>query len=473
MHRHRQWTGPALVLFAAAVTSAAAGIVHARSGTPTATPAAPAPALAPAHAPTPANLAASSIKLRVATFNLHDVRTTDLLTPDQPRLKRLAAAIQEVRPTIILLNEIAYDMAGAPGYDALVARANDAGERTLPAPGQNAQRFADLYLATPQGEGLPAIRYRAFMAPTNTGMPSGFDLDNDGKVVTEFPPPPPPAPGTPDGEPGPDSKEGRAFGGDCWGFGTFPGQYAMGLLVDERLLIDAANVRTFRLLPWDYVDGAFMPKNADGTHWYSDEERQYMRLSSKSHWDVPVKLPNGATVHLLCSHPTPPAFDGPEMRNQKRNHDEIRFWGDYLDGAGYIVDDANKQGGLTRNAHFVILGDLNADPDEGNSFKNPIANVLFTNSRINREFVPRATRELPELDSDDTSDFKLRVDYVLPSKTMEVLAGAIERGPAPGPAPEPVRTPAVPAVSAHAPADWPSDHFLVWVDVLIPAPESR
>lgn len=455
-----------LLLFAAAMASIAAGVTHAQNAAPTANPTVPAtaPSAAPAAPVTaaPESLAASSIKLRVATFNLHDVRTTDLLTPDQPRLKRLAAAIQEVRPTIILLNEIAYDMPGAPGYETLVARANDAGQTTLPPPGQNAQRFADLYLATPQAPGLAPIRYRAFMAPSNTGMPSGFDLDNDGTIVTEFRPPPA---GTPDGEPGRDTKEGRAFGGDCWGFGTFPGQYAMGLLVDERLLIDAANIRTFRLLPWDYVDGAFMPRNADGTHWYSDEERTYMRLSSKSHWDVPVKLPNGATIHLLCSHPTPPAFDGPEMRNKKRNHDEIRFWGDYLDGAGYIVDDANTQGGLARGAHFVILGDLNADPDEGNSFKNPIANVLFTNSRINRDFVPRATRVLAGLDDDDTSDFKLRVDYVLPSKTMEVLGGAVERGPATA-SPSPSAT-ASPARDL-APAGWPSDHFLVWIDVLVP-----
>lgn len=448
------------------MSTVAAGFAHAQNAATTANQSSPttAPSAAPdvpiaPAAPTPETLAASSIKLRVATFNLHDVRTTDLLTPDQPRLKQLAAVIQQVRPTIILLNEIAYDMPGAPGYDSLVAQANERGETTLPAPGQNTRRFADLYLAAPQVDGLSPIRYRAFMAPTNTGMPSGFDLDNDGTIVTEFPPPPP---GTPDGEPGPDTKEGRAFGGDCWGFGTFPGQYAMGLLVDERLLIESDKARTFRLLPWEYVDGAFLPMKEDGTPWYDEEEIKYMRLSSKSHWDVPVRLPNGATVHLLCSHPTPPAFDGPEMRNKKRNHDEIRFWGDYLDNAPYIVDDSNTQGGLRRGAHFVIAGDLNADPDEGNSFKNPIMNVLFANSRINRQFVPRAARALDGLDDDDTSDFKLRVDYVLASLTLEVLGGGVERGPAP----------ALPGDAGllRARHDWPSDHFLVWVDVVVPAP---
>ena len=36
------------------------------------------------------------------------------------------------------------------------------------------------------------------------------------------------------------------------------------------------------------------------------------------------------TVHVLASHPTPPSFDGGEDRNGRRNHDEIRFWADYV-----------------------------------------------------------------------------------------------------------------------------------------------
>jgi len=45
----------------------------------------------------------------------------------------------------------------------------------------------------------------------------------------------------------------------------------------------------------------------------------------------------------------PPTFDGPEDRNGKRNHDEIRFWTDYVTPGqgGYIYDDAGKVGGLT------------------------------------------------------------------------------------------------------------------------------
>jgi len=49
---------------------------------------------------------------------------------------------------------------------------------------------------------------------------------------------------------------------------------------------------------------------------------QVLRLSSKSHWDVPIDIPLGAgltkRVHMLLHHPTPPAFDGPEGRNLLR-----------------------------------------------------------------------------------------------------------------------------------------------------------
>src|SRR5690606_19592470 len=83
---------------------------------------------------------------------------------------------------------------------------------------------------------------------------------------------------------------------------------------------------------------------------------------------VPVVLNGGTVVHVLVSHPTPPVFDGPEDRNGRRNHDEIRFWADYVeDGerASYLVDDAGVRGGLAPDALFVILGDLNADPAPG------------------------------------------------------------------------------------------------------------
>lgn len=357
---------------------------------------------------------ADTVRLRVATFNVEDLRSEDLDGSGSDRARRLAEIIQRVRPNILLINEIAYDppTSGEPG-------------------GRNGQRFADALLATPQADGCAALRMRAFMAPVNTGVPSGLDLDNDGVVTTRLPEQ--------------DGSGAAAYAGDCWGYGTFPGQYGMALLVDERLVIEGERARTFRLYPWDYLPGALLPENEDKSPWFDEKERSVVRLSSKSHWDVPVRLPNGRSLRVLCSHPTPPVFDGVEKRNARRNRDEIRFWAEYVDNAGFIVDDKGVEGGLPRWSPFVILGDLNADPDEGDAWKNPIENVLGTATDVNLDVTPRGAAA-PGLDDDDTARFGLRVDYVIPSRIITVIESGIWREP--------------PARGAY-----PSDHFLVWMDV--------
>lgn len=374
---------------------------------------------------------AKPMAIRVATYNLEDVRPGDVRDGNQPRLRRLAETIQRIRPNVILLNEIAFAADDDFGRDA-----------TGP---QTAQRFNELYLAVAQREGLEPIRYRVYASRPNTGMPSGFDLNKDGEVKSSFPLPEDSDPST--GRPAEQTDAGRAYGEDCWGFGTFPGEYGMALLVDERLEIVEDGIRTFRLFPWRAMPDAELPRDEDGALWYADDALELFRLSSKSHWDVPVRLPNGATVHFLASHPTPPAFDGKEMRNQKRNHDEIRFWADYIAGADYLVDDDGRQGGLRPNTPFVILGDLNADPDEGGSYRDPMDRFLLANARINSTLVPVSDFAIAGLEEDDTARFGLRVDYVLPSAGLRALRGGVWRTDEAEPA---------------------SDHFPVWMDLAVP-----
>ncbi|TDI73468.1 MAG: endonuclease/exonuclease/phosphatase family protein [Bacteroidetes bacterium] len=349
--------------------------------------------------------------LRVMTFNLEDIRSEDLERLDHPRLLAAAAKIQELRPDILLLNEIAFD---APD-------------------GQNAGRFVESFLSRPMSESLDPIRYSTFMAPSNTGVSSGYDLNRDGLIVTDLPIIPESGPG---GTPGEQTPSGRAYGNDSWGFGMFEGHYAFALLVREGLTIKKEDVRTFQNYKWKDLTDPRPPVDPEtGRSWYSDDVWTQFPLSSKSHWDVPVELKDGFVVHILASHPTPAAFDGPEMRNRLRNRAEIKFWGDYISGIPK-QDDSGAESAFPIDAAFIVMGDLNADPDEGSAIDDPVGTFLLSNARINSSFTPIAvSADLPEfdtLDPDDTAAWGMRVDYVLPSIHFEITGGVVDRSLTPG-----------------------------------------
>ena len=305
------------------------------------------------------------------------------------------------------------------------------------------QRAAELFA------GLAGYQHW-YTAPSNTGIPSGLDLDNDG------------ATGGP---------------GDAYGFGFHPGQF--GMLVLSKHPIDTNRVRTFQKFLWKDMPGALLPENPDGSSWYSDEQLAVFRLSSKSHWDVPIRVER-RTVHFLVSHPTPPVFDGEEDRNGRRNNDEIRFWDDYVGsrrGARYISDDNGRRGGIGWNRRFVIAGDLNADPNDGDSVPGAVTQLL-DNRWINTKLTPssegavEAAAQGAPNDTHvteakfDTADFaeaefggpgNLRVDYVLPSKLLAINEAGVFWPPSDDP--DSILTGTFPFPS--------SDHRLVWVDVRV------
>jgi len=368
---------------------------------------------------------AAAQELRVATYNTSLYRdaagalAAELGGGGSAAAQDVATIIRAADPDILLINEFDY----APGTLDL---------------------FVDTYLA---GAGYD---YR-FAAPSNTGTASGQDLNNDGQTVT--------TPGSFD------------YANDAFGFGQFPGQYGMAVI--SRHPIDTDAIRTFQTFLWADMPGARVPAVPDGTPYYNAEAWAVFRLSSKSHWDIPVTV-GDQVIHLLASHPTPPVFDGPEDRNGRRNADEIRFWADYVQGADYIYDDVGGTGGLPEGAHFVIAGDLNADPADGDSTDNAILQVLDL-PLVNTSLTP-ASPGAPEAAAAqggandahtgdpafDTADFgddpdrgsgNLRADYVLPSATLTLTDAAVVWPRADDPL----------AAAARV-----SDHFLVWVDVSIP-----
>jgi hypothetical protein len=197
-------------------------------------------------------------------------------------------------------------------------------------------------------------------------------------------------------------------------------------------------VRSFQAVLWKDMPGALLPTKPDGSSWYSPEALAVLRVSSKNHLDVPIQV-GDKVIHLLVSHPTPPAFDGPERRNAKRNHDEIRLWADYLTGGAtskYLGSPAPPE-------TFVILGDLNADPVDGGGIPGAI-DQLLKHPKVARFDPPRsegaveAAKNQGEANAThkgdaafDTADFNdrspgnLRADYVLPSKDLKVVGSGV------------------------------------------------
>jgi endonuclease/exonuclease/phosphatase family metal-dependent hydrolase len=366
--------------------------------------------------------------MRLATFNVSMNRGSsgallaELQTGESEQIKKIAAVIRVVRPDVILLNE--FDYCGDQAATAIAA-------------------FQDNFLAAKELFDTQPITYKYhFVASVNTGLPSGFDLDGNGKTTDP---------------------------GDAYGFGRYPGQYGMVVLSRFRI---SADTKTFQNFLWKDMPQAMLPqkvKSGDTLEsYYSSAILDEFRLSSKSHWDLTIETPT-REVHFLVSHPTPPVFDGPEDKNGTRNHDEIRFWADYISGdkSQYIYDDNGRRGGLAKSLSFVIAGDMNADPVDGDTTDEAILQLL--NHRRIRDPLAASDGavEASKLQGKinavhqgkskfDTSDFSdrspgnLRIDYVLPSRDLQIVNAGVFWP----------RTDQPAAALLDA-----SDHRLVWVDI--------
>lgn len=367
--------------------------------------------------------AAEKRRARVATFNVSLNRTQpggllqDLQNGDD-QAHKVAEILRTAQPDIVLLNEFDYDP-------------------TL----QSIEVFRNRYLQN-ERPGLPPLSLpHVYSGAVNTGVPSGMDLNGNGRTHEAA---------------------------DAFGFGQFSGQYGMVIL--SRWPIRKAAVRTFQKFLWKDLPNATAPIQPEtGQPYYPAEAWNALRLSSKSHWDVPVDI-DGKTLHVLASHPTPPAFDGPEDRNGCRNHDEIRFWAEYIRSAEtpWLRDDQGRQGGLPEGASFVIVGDQNADPEDGGSHNHAIRQLL-NHPSVNAAFIPSsaggvqaaAIQQLansrhsgsPAFDTSDFSDRvvgNLRVDYVLPDRNLTVLDGGVFWPEDGQPLADTIKC---------------SDHRLVWLDL--------
>ncbi len=212
----------------------------------------------------------------------------------------------------------------------------------------------------------------------NNGMASGLDLDQNGET-------------------------GEAR--DAQGFGQFSGQGGMAVL--SRHPFGAPTDYTEGL--WRDLPGNLMPMDTP------PEIAAAQRLSSVAHWDLPVMIA-GKPLHILAYAATPPVFDGPEDRNGRRNHDETAFWLTHLP-----------------DAPFVILGDTNLDPNDGDGRPEAMAALLahvqdpHPTSAGGKAAPQNGANARHKGDpAQDTALWaedgpgNMRVDYVLPAKGLVV-----------------------------------------------------
>ncbi len=351
---------------------------------------------------------ATADTIRIASFNTELERRgpglllRDILRGEDAQITAVANIIDHISPDILLINSFDYDN----GNIALNA-------------------FADLLAE--HGQTYPYL----FALRPNTGMRTGLDMNGDGKTGTAR---------------------------DAQGYGRFQGQGGMAIL--SKFPIDHPNAQDFSALLWVDFPDALLPQ-VNGKPFPSAKALNAQRLSTTGHWVVPVNLPN-QTIHLLAFHATPPVFDGDEDRNGKRNHDEVKFWVNYLDGL-LTASPAKRP--------FVIIGNANLDPNDSDGRSEAMRNLL-AHPKL-QDPAPKsnggtiATRQQggvnlghqtdPALDTvdwpDDTGPGNMRVSYVLPSTDFSVSASGVFWPDADD--------------AAHALLTDGPRHRLVWVDLEI------
>jgi hypothetical protein len=227
-----------------------------------------------------------------------------------------------------------------------------------------------------------------FTTEPNTGQATGLDLDENGYLG--------------------DARDAMAYG-------RFAGDGGMAIL--SRFSI--GKVTDLSATLWRDVPGATLPIHSQAEQVYAIQ-----RLSNGGHWIVPVTTPDGP-LSLLAFSASPPVFDGPEDRNGLRNRDELRMWNLVLDGyAGETP------------AHFVIAGNANLDPVDGDGYAEDMA-AFLADPRL-QDPQPASEGAMRAADPDhlgnpahDTADWpdtrpgNLRVSYVLPAATWTVIGAGV------------------------------------------------
>lgn len=318
---------------------------------------------------THAALADTSLRIATYTTELHrdgpGILLRDVLKGNDAQVEAVAQVIAAAEPDVIVLQGIDYDY-----HNETLRALRD----SIDAYGWH---MAHLFSLAP-----------------NAGLATGLDMDGDGRT---------------------------GYARDAQGYGEFWGQGGMAVL--SRYSILDREARDYSSLLWRDLPNALLPVT-DAGPFPSKDAQENQRLSSVGHWVIPIKV-NNQRLDVMTFHAGPPVFDGPEDRNGRRNHDEITFWLQLLDG----------QLGASPSERFVLAGNANLDPIDGEGRKSAIK-ALLDDRRLQDPLPMRSGDPSdenghqgdPRLDTvawPGPEPGHLRVSYVLPSVDLSVIGSGI------------------------------------------------
>ncbi|MBW2522711.1 MAG: endonuclease/exonuclease/phosphatase family protein [Deltaproteobacteria bacterium] len=317
--------------------------------------------------------------VRIAQFNVQGLSTDKLLDPANGQVRAVTEIVARFDPDILCIEELEYDLEGVPVAEQVPGRF-DGGA-------QNAARIAAALNAATSG----APYEHTLITLSN----SGFLWAGPDNGVLEF---------------------GSRGAGEL-------ADMNYGIVSRYPILKD--QVRVVTDVAWsDLPDNVTAQMQSE----IGAVVPEGYPLFSKALVIAPIDV-DGEVLVIVLLHPVPPII---YPTWPYRNHDELGGARALLDGVLPGVDP------LPEDARFVLVGDLNADPDDGDSLPGAIRQLLDHPRLVPYQPEgagtggnnPQRNTNVSDCPSttpiDPTASFQLQLDYLMPSATIgEPLDGGV------------------------------------------------
>lgn len=326
--------------------------------------------------------------IRVGQFNLREMTTKKLMDAADEQATAAAEVLARFAPDVVNINELQYDIQGVPTSSSPGQPKADAKPGTFGGAAENAKRLADRVRGVDPTADYPYV--------IQTLGNSGFlwEGSNNGSAVF-----------------------------DLRGWGEWRGRFNTAILSKWPILED--QIRVIADFAWeDLPDNLIAQMETE----QGLTVPQGWPLFEKCLNVIPVQI-GDEVVHFVLLHPVTPVYD---VINTYRNHDELHALQLFLEGKLPGVDP------LPEGAKYVVIGDLNADPEDGDGIEGSIQQVLdhpgltaffpeghgtkYSNGARNTYLGGCGLDDGSTVD-DPTTHFQLQLDYLLPSKTLGTPTG--------------------------------------------------